>query len=137
MPSETFIDTSGFYAVLVSCDDQHTRAAKVFATARKRRTTFVTTDYVLDETLTLLGARGARHVIAPFLDRTLGSTACRIEWTGPERFSAAAALLVKHADQDWSFTDCVSFVVMKELSIARALTKDRNFEQAGFGALLR
>jgi len=30
----------------------------------------------------------------------------------PERFSEVRRLLVKHLDQGWSFTDCVSFVVM-------------------------
>lgn len=38
-------------------------------------------------------------------------------------------------DKDFSFTDCTSFVVMKELRIQRALTTDRHFSQAGFELL--
>jgi predicted nucleic acid-binding protein len=49
----------------------------------------------------------------------------------------AVSFLGKHGDHDGSFTDCVSFVVMKHLRLRRALTKDRNFEEAGFTALLR
>lgn len=40
-------------------------------------------------------------------------------------------------NKDWSLTDCISFVVMQREGIDEALTGDRNFEQAGFKALLR
>jgi predicted nucleic acid-binding protein len=40
-------------------------------------------------------------------------------------------------DQDWSLTDCLSFVVMQDHGIADALTHDRHFEQVGARALLR
>ena len=40
-------------------------------------------------------------------------------------------------DQSWSLTDCASFLVMEERGITEALAHDRDFEQAGFTALLR
>jgi hypothetical protein len=40
-------------------------------------------------------------------------------------------------DKDWSLTDCLSFVVMQDEGITRALTGDRHFEQAGFIVLLK
>jgi len=43
----------------------------------------------------------------------------------------------QRADKEWSLTDCVSFVLMKERGITQALTFDHHFEQAGFDALLR
>jgi predicted nucleic acid-binding protein len=134
---EVFVDTSGFYSLLVAGDDQHSLAARILEKAGDRQTRFLTTDYVLDETVTLLVARGHRRLVAPFLQATLGSTACRIEWTEPARFSETVAFLLKHEDHPWSFTDCLSFVVMKTLRLREALTKDINFEQAGFVALLR
>jgi predicted nucleic acid-binding protein len=134
---EVFIDTSGFYALLVAADEQHPRAAQILKTAAGRHARFLTTDYVLDETVTLLVARGHRQLIAAFLRTTLDSSACRIEWTEAARFSETAAFLLKHQDHPWSFTDCLSFVVMKELHLREALTKDVNFEQAGFVSLLR
>ena len=41
------------------------------------------------------------------------------------------------SDQRWSLTDCASFLVMEERNISEALAYDRDFEQAGFSALLR
>ncbi len=133
----TFVDTSGFYSALVARDDTHERAVRLFAAARARHASFVTTDYVLDETVTLLAARGHRHLVEPFLHSTLRSAACRVEWTDSERFAKTASFFTKHADQTWSFTDCLSFVVMKDLRLRDALTKDAHFDQAGFVALLR
>jgi predicted nucleic acid-binding protein len=64
------------------------------------------------------------------------SAACRIEWTDADRFSRCVEFFRKHADQDWSFTDCLSFLMMRELELRDALTKDAHFEHAGFIALL-
>jgi predicted nucleic acid-binding protein len=137
MARETFVDTSGFFSLLVARDEMHDRAAKILRAAEERQAAFVTTDYVLDETATLLLARGLGHLVDPFLQSTLRSQACAIEWTGPDDFARAAAFLAKHIDQGWSFTDCVSFLAMKKRKLRAALTKDQHFVQAGFDALLR
>jgi len=137
MARETFVDTSGFFSLLVARDEMHGRASQLLRTAEEKQTTFLTTDYVLDETATLLLARGLGHLVDPFLQSTLRSQACTIEWTGPDEFARAAAFLAKHIDQGWSFTDCVSFLVMKKRKLRAALTKDEHFVKAGFAALLR
>jgi predicted nucleic acid-binding protein len=137
MASETFVDTSGFFSLLVARDEMHDRAARLLRTAEEKQAVFLTTDYVLDETATLLLARGLGHLVDPFLQATLRSDACTVEWTGPDEFGRAAVFLAKHIDQGWSFTDCVSFLVMKKRKLRAALTKDEHFVKAGFQALLR
>jgi predicted nucleic acid-binding protein len=49
-----------------------------------------------------------------------------------QRCERARSWFFRWSDKSFSFTDCTSFVVMKELRIRRALTLDRHFEQAGF-----
>ena len=44
--------------------------------------------------------------------------------------------MLKHIDQEFSFTDCTSFVVMKELRLREALATDHHFRIAGFVPLL-
>ena len=46
-------------------------------------------------------------------------------------------LYADRLDQRWSVTDCSSFLIMEERGITDALAYDRDFEQAGFRALLR
>jgi len=137
MANEIYIDTSGFFAMLASDDDRHGTAKKVVSVAKKRKRGFVTTDYVLDETATLFKARRKHHLMVRLFDLLDNSQACRIEWTDSERFHQARAYFLKLADQDWSFTDCLSFCVMSELRLRDALTKDSHFQKAGFTKLLQ
>jgi predicted nucleic acid-binding protein len=137
MANELFIDTSGFFALLVQQDPQHAAAVKALQRAQEGRRRLITTDYVLDETATLLKARGEGKLVAPLFDRVFLSAACRIEWTDEGRFRSVRAFFLKHADQAWSFTDCLSFCVMREARMREAMTTDKHFEQAGFKALLK
>lgn len=60
-----------------------------------------------------------------------------IERLTPGWFDAALDLYSRRLDKGWSFTDCLSFLVMQRYGITDALTSDHHFEQAGFTALLR
>jgi uncharacterized protein len=51
-------------------------------------------------------------------------------------FAEAIALYRARRDKEWSLTDCISFVLMKQEDIAEALTADAHFRQAGFIAML-
>jgi predicted nucleic acid-binding protein len=136
MAAEIFIDTSGFYALLVRGDDQHDHAQDAMRKAAKKKRRFVTTDYVLDETATLLMARDCSTVIPALFHSVSASKACRVIWMGTERFEKTKSLFIKNIANRWSFTDCFSFVVMKELRLREALSRDARFGSAGFTALL-
>jgi predicted nucleic acid-binding protein len=136
MARDIFVDTSGFYSLLVAKDDQHEAASDILRESAKQKRRFITTDYVLDETATLLKARGHRRLLKGFFESVLTSCACQTIWTDIEVFSTTCSYFIKHQDQDWSFTDCVSFVVMRRERIREVLTKDAHFAEAGFLALL-
>ena len=132
----SFVDTSGFYACLVRRDDRHQDAAGILTECRTSCREFVTTDYTLDETATLLKMRGHGHLIDPFFDIVFDSLACHIEWMDAQRFLAVRRSFSRLSNHDYSFTDCFSFHVMNELHLKDALTKDANFREAGFHPLL-
>lgn len=136
MASEILVDTSGFYALLVAGDDRHREAAAVMRKAELDKRRFVTTDYILDETATLLTARSHAHLLGVFFDTVRRTGVCRVEWMEAGRFDKVSAFMSRHLDQGYSFTDCFSFLVMKELKLRDALTKDAHFEKAGFTVLL-
>ena len=137
MANETFVDTSGFFSLLVRRDRMHATAADYMARAARNQGRFVTTDYVLDEAVTLLKAKCHGGLIAPLFDAIDNSSAMRIEWTTSERFDEARLFCMRHSHKAWSFTDCVSFLVMQSLGLVAALTSDRHFAQAGFQVLLK
>jgi predicted nucleic acid-binding protein len=131
-----FMDTGGFFALLSAEDASHRKASAVMEEAGRLRRRAVTTDYVLNETATLLRARGLTKHLKELLRMTETSEALSIEWMTPDRFAAARTFMLKHLDQEFSFTDCVSFVVMKELRLIEALATDKHFRIAGFNPLL-
>ena len=135
--ADVFMDSAGFLALWDAGDEHHAAAIRLQEELVRKRRRFVTSEYVVDETVTLLLVRHSHEAASDFLDTTERSEALRLEWIGPERFHAAAALFRRHADKNWSFTDCVSFVIMRELRIRDAYTTDHHFRQAGFTSLLK
>jgi predicted nucleic acid-binding protein len=131
-----FIDSGGFYALISTKSAAHANAVAIMEESRRTRRRAVTTDYVLDETATLLRARGLTKLLREFLRLTEASQALSIEWMTPDRFAATRRFMLKHLDQEFSFTDCASFVVMKELRLQDALATDKHFRIAGFNPLL-
>lgn len=130
------MDSSGFFALLNKRDDRHTEARKALAGLAVQGRKAVTTDYVLDESATLLRSRGFFNYAALLLENIRFSDACRIVHVTTQHFNAAATLFLRYHDQDFSFTDCVSFVVMREFHLKDALSKDRDFKAAGFNPVL-
>jgi len=131
-----FIDSGGFYALVSPGSETHERAVAIMQAAARERRRAVTTDYIIDETATLLRARGLTQLLAEFFRLAEESQALTLEWTSPDRFAAARQFMLKHLDQEFSFTDCVSFVVMKEFRLTDALATDNHFRIAGFNPLL-
>ncbi len=136
MAREVFVDSSGLYALADRRDPARSAAERCVAKLIKSGTALIITDYIIDETCTLAKARAASYGALKLLEVVERSQAFRLVWIGEERFEAAKAFFRKHADHDYSFTDCTSFVVMRELKLREALTTDRHFAEAGFQPLL-
>jgi predicted nucleic acid-binding protein len=136
MGAETFVDTSGFYALMAAGDDRHREAVACLREGAAQGRRFVTTDYVLDETATLLRARGLGHLLDRFFQSVLNSQACRVVWTDADDFLRAKDYFLRHRDHEYSFTDCVSFCAMRAAKLRLALSKDEHFREAGFEPLL-
>jgi predicted nucleic acid-binding protein len=130
------VDTSGFYALLVEDDPHHVRAKDYLERAARARRRFITTDYILDESATLLKARRQAQLLRAFWESVFASSACRVEWMTPETFAQTQRFFLKHGDRPWSFTDCFSFCVMRARGLRDALSTDVHFRQAGFHPLL-
>jgi predicted nucleic acid-binding protein len=134
---DVFMDSAGFLALWDAGDAHHAAAIRLQDELARKRRRFLTSEYVVDETATLLLVRHSHAAASDSLDTIERSESLRLDWIGPDRFHAAASLFRKHADKEWSFTDCVSFVVMHELRIRDAFTTDHHFKQAGFVPLLK
>jgi predicted nucleic acid-binding protein len=132
-----FIDTWGWLTLRDRREAQHKEVKALYQNFRKRKGRIFSTDYVLDETFTLLFRRlsfaQARESLE-MLDKAVQEGYLQLERITPERFERAKALRVKFQDKPRiSFTDLTSMVVMSELGITDILTEDAHFAQVGMG----
>jgi len=130
-----FIDSGPFRAANDNLDQHHKKAMEGFSKLDSGQYKLVTTDYVIDETYTGLLGRPGYHAAMNF-DRALRQSRIQVEFINPERFMKTQEVFRRYnKDKEWSFTDCTSYVVMKELKISTAFTFDQNFAQMGFKIL--
>jgi predicted nucleic acid-binding protein len=134
-PRSVFVDTSGWYALIDRRDAGHGTVVAYVQEAVRAGTRLVTTDYVLDESCTLAKARAGSSMALRLLDLRAGTTALDLEWIDAERFRMAEAHFRRHDDQGFSFTDCTSFIVMRQLGVSEVITSDEHFRIAGFHVL--
>ena len=136
MARDVFVDSSGLYALSDHRDPFQPTARKCVVELVSAGTGLVLTDYIVDEACTLAKARAGTFGALRLLDIFEQSDGFRIVWIDEKRFLATKAYFRKHAEHGYSFTDCSSFVVMRELGLSDALTTDRHFVAAGFRSLL-
>ncbi len=127
-----FVDTGAFLARHLGRDQHHQAAKAAWAKLGATKEACGTSNFVLDELLTLLG-RGAGYGFAAQRARSYyassGLTILR-----PEEEDELEALdwFTKYQDQEVSFTDCVSFALMRRHRLSRVFSFDRHFQIAGF-----
>lgn len=125
------MDTSAWYATEVEDDVNHRSARQFLAQlASGRHGAPVTTDYVLDETLTLLRSRRGLDAAVTFIEKIRGSNSVRVFWIDEGLFEKALSTFRRSGHKSWSFTDCTSFALMDELSLSEAFAFDRHFQEA-------
>lgn len=124
-----FIDTGAFIA-LIDLDDENHKAAKTFYNnATEKGTRFVTTNFVVCETMNYLRARVSHNVSTIFKENLKKSGLIEITNISPHIEDTAFAIFKQDADKDFSFTDCTSFSIMKSLKLTKAFAFDKHFEQ--------
>ena len=123
-----FADTGAWFAAFVPNDPDHETASDWLS---QNTEVLVTTDYVLDEPLTLLKRRGEFERAVRLGECILGGTVARLEWVTPADVEIAWHVFRQFRDKQWSFTDCTSRVVIERLSINTAFAFDEHFRQFG------
>ena len=127
-----FVDTSAWYAIEVEDDVNHETACKFLSNiASGKYGVSITTDYVLDEALTLLRSRRDLASATTFIDKIRKSKSVRIFWIDEGLFEKALIIFQKSDHKSWSFTECTSFALMRELSVSDAFTFDKHFREPG------
>jgi uncharacterized protein len=123
-----FVDTGAWYACTVPDDENHQKAQDWL---RANAQSLLTTDYVVDETLTLLKVRGHATLALDLGKALFAAELADIVLVTEEDIQQAWQTFRRFQDKDWSFTDCTSKVVMERLHAVEAFSFDHHFRQFG------
>jgi len=126
-----FIDTSAFLAIENREDSYHESALEFRDACLKSRRIFVTSDYVLDESYTIIRLRAGHDIAVQFGEALRTSQFIHIEHVTPEIIEDAWKIFKTYGDHAFSFTDCTSFALMEHLNISTAFVFDAHFREYG------
>jgi predicted nucleic acid-binding protein len=127
-----FVDTGAWIALAEQSDVHHLQAIAIADELSRANTLLMTTDYILDETITWFRYNASHKVAADFAVQVLSSNVTEIFYIDETIFNKAFELFRKYDDQKFSFTDCSSFVLMRAQRIRKAFSFDSHFITAGF-----
>ncbi|MEK7833944.1 MAG: PIN domain-containing protein [Acidobacteriota bacterium] len=128
MKNFVFVDTGAWFAAVTPTDPNHTVTT---AWMNANDALLLTTDYVVDETLTLLRARGENKRALAIGEQFFNSDLATIYRLTDEDLFAAWEIFRDYDDKGWSFTDCASKVVMEKFRVDVAIAFDHHFRQFG------
>jgi uncharacterized protein len=129
-----FADTFYYLALLNPGDAAH---AKAIECSLNLAGPSLTTAWVLTEVADAMADPAQRGTFLAFLQDLKLNPRVTIIPPTPALFDAGLELFAKRPDKEWSLTDCISFVVMRDHGLTDALTADNHFKQAGFNILLK
>ncbi|MBI5141148.1 MAG: PIN domain-containing protein [Nitrospirae bacterium] len=129
MRGTLFVDTSAIYAYVNRKDPDHEMVKKRLASFRGK---LVITNYIFDEVITLVSARLGHGTALKVGNILLNSPQFKSIWVTPGDEREAWLLFSARRDKGYSFTDCVSFVIIRRLKLANCLALDIHFRQEGY-----
>ena len=127
-----FIDTGPFLGRYLARDQHHRAALEGWQRLRDSSARCFTSSFVLDEAITLLSRWAGPGFAAERARNILTSNRLTVLRPDAQDELAAVDLLEKLGDQGVSYTDCISFQLMRRRGLRQVFTFDRHFEVAGF-----
>jgi predicted nucleic acid-binding protein len=123
-----FVDTGAWFASIVPSDRDHAAATRWLS---QNTQPLLTTDYIIDETLTLLKARGQTLRVMAMGEQFFRGTLATTYYLTEADILLGWQTFRQFSDKAWSFTDCTSKIVIDKLHLQQAFAFDHHFHQFG------
>ena len=127
--SKLFIDSGAFIALIDEHDSLH-QVTQAFYKALNKRTSLITSLTVVSETYTWLRYHGSYDLASRFLgiiERSEETGDLKVILPDEETKSKTHAILKNYQDQDLSYSDAMSFVILESMGIDDVFSYDSHF----------
>lgn len=126
---DIFVDSSAYFAI---ADKRTLEGDEIVSLLSDSGASFVTTNLVLAETVSLITKRIGKHKAIEAVEKILSSRLTQMVHIDVDIQNEGWQLFKKYKDKDFDLIDAASFVVCKKRGIREILTLDRHFAQMGF-----
>ncbi len=127
-----FIDTSALVALFDRSDNNHQKAKILLEIIRNNKRKLLMSDYIFDETITTVLSNAGHKTAVEIGEFILGSNIVELSWLDESIIMKAWEYFKRHSDKEYSFTDCTTFMLMKEMKLSNFFSFDEDFVKAGF-----
>jgi len=124
---KVFIDTGAFCALTIPKDQHNLTAKTIYKKIQKDKAIIYTSNYVLDETYTLLKTRGSHTTAVEFMEEISKCGIVNLRVT-EDIEESAKDIFKRFDDKRLSFTDCTSFVLINRFKIEAVFAFDEHFK---------
>ncbi len=128
LTEDIFVDTSAWIAVAISDDANHKLAINIYPSLLKKYRALYTSNLIIAECYILI-LKTLGHIKAiKFIENINASPRIIRLYSSEDIEEEAESILKKYYDQDFSYTDAVSFIMMKRYRMKKVFAFDRHFD---------
>jgi predicted nucleic acid-binding protein len=128
---KAFIDTGAFLAIADKSDTFHELSATAYQKVVEQKAILYTSNYIIDETITLIRARVNHNAAVAFI-KGLEISNIKVLHISEKDEQIAKEIFIKYKDKDFSYTDCTSFTLIDKYSLDAALSLDEHFSHYSY-----
>jgi predicted nucleic acid-binding protein len=125
------VDSSAFLSLEDPSEKSHKESKEAFQRLLDKKTSFLCTNFVFDETYTLILSRLGRARAVAWGEGLLGSKLIHLFRLQEDHEQEAWQIILDFSDKDFSYTDATSFAVALSFGIDEVMSLDEHFHQFG------
>jgi uncharacterized protein len=134
--NRVFVDSSAFLSLEDPDERTHQKVRQALVDVVEAGARLLTTNFVFDETYTLILTRLGRARAIAWGTSFLAGSLVQLLRVGEDHEVRAWEIILSLEDKEFSYTDAVSFAVAESLGIQQVLSLDRHFRQVGLFEVL-
>ena len=132
-PGTIFVDADAFIALTKEDDSNHKRAKKIFSILQNAPVTFVTSNFVFAEVVTVLSQRMNHAVAVMFINNMKsGDSVFQIERISEDTEEQAIQIFIDQTSKNVSFVDCANIALMVQKGMDGIFSFDSIYKKNGF-----
>lgn len=127
------VDSDAFVAIVRKEDSNHTKAKQLYTRLEKLAVSFITSNYVFSEVVTVISQKLNHEKATEFIN-SMKSPGCMYNfiWITPEIEEMAIEIFKQQTSKNVSFVDCTNMALIKHDNLDVIFSFDEIYKKNGF-----